>query len=298
MQTTITDPRVVPGATWRAEQARHESLVDTLTYGHRERAGTGRRHPVEDFLFTYYSHRPSLLRRWHPGAGVVLLGPPFGERLGWRWHDEVTVPQGVGVTVDVPAFLADRGDAVRRILDLLRATSSRPAQLGCFGLHEWAMVHRLGPGQQRHETWPLRLGQAGTDAVVEANPLRCSHFDAFRFFTPAARRLNVLQPTRETQVQLEQPGCLHATMDLYKWAYKLGPAAPSALLLQCFMLAREVRELDMCASPYDLAELGYEPVRIETADGRAEYAAMQRDFTARGQLLRAKLVDVCEHLLT
>ena len=128
--------------------------------------------------------------------------------------------------------------------------------------------------------------------------MRCSHFDAFRFFTPAARRLNVLQPTRETQVQLEQPGCLHATMDLYKWAYKLGPAAPSALLLQCFMLAREVRELDMRASPYDLAALGYEPVRIETADGRAEYAAMQRDFTARGQLLRAKLVDVCEHLLT
>ena len=32
-------------------------------------------------------------------------------------------------------------------------------------------------------------GSAGTDAVVESNPLRCSHFDAFRFFTePAARR--------------------------------------------------------------------------------------------------------------
>ena len=31
---------------------------------------------------------------------------------------------------------------------------------------------------------------------------------------------------REDQVALEQPGCLHATMDLYKWAYKLGPAVP------------------------------------------------------------------------
>jgi len=296
--TTVIKPRVVADATWRAEQARHESLVDALTRGHRERSGTGRRHPVEDFLFTYYSHRPARLRRWHPGAGIVLMGPSVGERLGWRWHVEVSVPQGVGVTLDVASFLADRGDAVRRMLDLLRATASRPAQLGCFGLHEWAMVHRLGPGLQRHESWPLRLGQSGTDAVVEANPLRCSHFDAFRFFTPSARPLNVLQPTRETQVQLEQPGCLHATMDLYKWAYKLGPAVPSSLVLRCFTLAREVRELDMRASPYDLTDLGYDPVPVETADGRAQYAAMQRDFSARGQSVRAELVDVCEHLLT
>ena len=253
---------------------------------------------MEDFLFTYYSHRPARLRRWHPGVGAVLLGPAAGERLRWRWHAEVVVPQGVGVGLDAAAFLADRGDAVRRTLDLLRATASRPAQLGCFGLHEWAMVHRLGPARRRHESWPLRLGQGGTDAVVEVNPLRCSHFDAFRFFTASAQSLNVLQPTRATQVQLEQPGCLHATMDLYKWSYKLSPAAPSSLVLRCFTLAREVRELDMRASPYDLTDLGYDPVRVETADGRAQYAAMQRDFSARGQSLRAELVDVCDHLLT
>ena len=73
---------------------------------------------------------------------------------------------------------------------------------------------------------PLRLGQAGTDAVVEAHPIRCTHFDAFRFFTPPAVGRNRLQPTRETQPELEQPGCLHATMDLYKWAYKLEPGHP------------------------------------------------------------------------
>ena len=284
-------------AQWLMHEQKHHAMVDDLTRAHRLRGASGVRHPVEDFLFTYYSHRPARLRRWHPGAQIGLLGPAAQERLDWRWHTEVVLPHGVGVALDVPAYLADRGQSVERTLSLLRATSERPAQLGCFGLHEWAMVHRLSPGEQRHEDWPLRLGQEGTDAVVEAHPLRCSHFDAFRFFTAAAQPLYVLQPTRESQVRLEQPGCLHATMDLYKWAYKLGPAAPSSLTTRCFALVRDVRELDMRASPYDLRALGYEPVAIETAHGRAEYVARQRQFAARGQALRTELIEVCQHLL-
>ena len=79
-------------------------------------------------------------------------------------------------------------------------------------------------------------------------------------------------------------------MDLYKWAYKLIPAVPSDLVADCFELAREVRELDMRASPYDLTELGYEPVRIETPEGKAEYARRQRGFAERGQALRQELL--------
>lgn len=173
---------------------------------------------------------------------------------------------------------------------LLTATDGRPAQLGCFGLHEWAMVYRLGDDEVRHAGWPLRLGAVGTDAVVEAHQIRCSHYDAFRFYTPPARSLNLLQPSRETQPAMEQPGCLHAGMDLYKWAYKLSPAVPSDLVMDCFDLAREIRELDMRASPYDLSELGYEPVPIETPQGKAEYAAAQRGFAARGQALRERLL--------
>ncbi|MGY4645658.1 hypothetical protein [Cellulomonas sp. URHB0016] len=97
------------------------------------------------------------------------------------------------------------------MVDLLSATSSRPAFTGCFGLHEWAMVYR--EDEHRHAL-PLRLGGAGTDHVVESHRIRCSHFDAFRFFTPSAAPLNALRPTRESQVALEQPGCLHAAMDL------------------------------------------------------------------------------------
>jgi hypothetical protein len=58
-----------------------------------------------------------------------------------------------------------------------------------------------------------------------------------------------------------------------------------------------VRELDMRASPYDLSALGYEPVAIETAHGRAEYVARQRQFAARGQALRTELIEVCQHLV-
>ena len=118
------------------------------------------------------------------------------------------------------------------------------------------MVYRLDPSDVRHAGWPLRLGAAGTDAVVDSHQIACSHFDAHRFFTPEAAPLNALTPTRESQTALEQPGCLHAGMDLYKWAHKLVPAVPSDLVLDCFELARDIRTLDMRAAPYDLRELG------------------------------------------
>lgn len=295
--TTTAPARLLEETTWSARREAHEVRVDELSSGRRARAATGGKHPVDDFLWTYYSYRPARLRRWHPGLDVGLLGAGATGRADWRWHARVATAGGDAVVLDVAAFVRDRGDLVQRTTDLLRATASRPPQLGCFGLHEWAMVHRLSPGQARHEDWPLRLSQQQTDDVVESSTLRCSHVDAFRFFTPSARPLNLLQPTRGSQVDLEQPGCLHATMDLYKWAWKLSPAVPSSLMLRCFVLAREVRELDMRASPYDLRPLGYEPVAVETAQGRAEYVARQRDLTARGQHLRAQLLEVCDALL-
>src|SRR5207248_3119835 len=112
--------------------------------------------------------------------------------------------------------------------------------------------------------WALRLGHRGTDDVVESMQIRCSHHDAFRFFTAAALPRNAVQPRREDQISLEQPGCLHANMDLFKWAYKLDPFVPAELVADCFDLAVRVRELDMRASPYDLSGLGYTPVAIET----------------------------------
>ncbi len=157
------------------------------------------------------------------------------------------------------------------------------------------MVYRTG--EVRHDSWPLRLGSAGTDRVVESHKIACSHYDAFRFFTTPARPLNLLHPTRESQPSLEQGGCLHANMDLYKWSTKLMPFTPSSLLLNCFDLARDIRTLDMRASPYDLAALGYEPVPIETPAGKAAYAAAQRTFADRARPLRHQLIELCEQVI-
>ena len=280
---------VLAGEEWSARTAAHEARIDRWTAPHRERRRRGETHPVLDFLFTYYSESPGRLRRWHPGPDVALTGET--PHAAWRWY--VQDDDGA-VRLDVAAFVADRGDTVRFVRRLLAATSARPAFSGCFGLHEWAMVYR--DRETRHPV-PLRLGQQGTDAVVEAHPIRCTHFDAFRFFTPDAVGLNRLLPTRENQPQLEQPGCLHAGMDLYKWAYKLSPATPGELVADCFELAVEIRELDMRASPYDLRAHGYEPVAIETPEGKATYVAAQRGFAERGAVLRARLIELCDALV-
>jgi hypothetical protein len=160
------------------------------------------------------------------------------------------------------------------------------------------MVYRLAEDETRHADWPLRLGPAGTDEVVEGHRVACSHFDAYRFFTPPARPLNTLAPGRDDRPAFEQPGCLHAGMDLYKHAFRLSPMVSSDLVADCFELAWDIRTLDMRAAPYDLADLGFEPVRIETAEGKAAYVEAQRRFSERGAPLRARLVEECERLLS
>jgi hypothetical protein len=295
-------PPVLPEPEWTARNRAHEERIDPWIGPHRERRRQGRSSPVLDFLFTYYSHPPGRLRRWHPGLTGVLTGSSAAERLDWPAYAEVDGLDAAGrpargVGLDVAAFLARRGNLVAQVADLLAATAGRPGQFGCFGLHVWAMVYRPDDGEVRHDAVPLRLGLAGTADVVEASRVQCSHADAYRFFTRRARPVNTLRPTRATQRDLEQPGCLHATMDLYKWAYKLSPAVPGELVADCFELAVAVRELDMRASPYDLREYGYQPVRIETADGRAAYAAAQRGFARQGAELRGRLLEVCAGLL-
>lgn len=286
-------PGRLPFPDW-AERARaHAARADRLTAAHRARSSRGEPHVVEDFLFTYYNTRPSLLRRWHPGVGVRLEPSEEGQppHAAWRWYS--THCDGT-VSLDSRAFLADRADSVRFVQRLLTATASRPAATGCFGLHEWAMVYRRDA--HRHGL-PLRLGQAGTDAVVESHQIRCTHYDAFRFFTPAAVPLNRLQPTSEGRTALEQPGCVHVSMDCHKWALKLGPAVPGELALDCFELARDARLLDMQASPYDLSSYGEPAVAIETPEGKAKYVARQRALSDRAASLRSRLIEVCDHLL-
>ncbi|ORL42025.1 3-methyladenine DNA glycosylase [Prescottella equi] len=283
---------VLPEEVWTARRDRHREVVADLVGPHLQRKAAGVKHPVHDFLFTYYSVKPNQLRRWHPGYGTALAGPSARDYLIYAGYE--TADNLVALSPDV---LARRRETVEFVAELLSATAARRPQLSCFGLHEWAMVYRGGEEAVRHAQVPLRLGHAGTDEVVESMQLRCTHFDAFRFFTPDAVPRNEIPLSRDAQVAREQPGCLHAGMDLYKWASKLGPLIESELVLDCFRLATDSRELDMKASPYDLTEYGYEPVRIETPQGRADYVREQVALSERAAQLRSHLLERCRTLL-
>ena len=275
---------------WALREQRYLDRVDAFLAPHERRMRAGEPHPVWDFLFTYYSLKPRQLRRWHPGFGRALTGPGarrFTDRAGYsRTGDAVTVTD---------AYLAGRRDTVAFVADLLTATAARPARLNCFGLHEWAMVYRAP--EVRHARVPLRLSASDTDAVVESMPLRCTHFDAYRFFTEAAAPRNGEALSRHAQSATEQPGCVHANMDLYKWSYKLGPLLESNLLMDCLDLAADARVLDMRASPYDLSDFGIEPIAIEDPMGRAEYVRRQQDIANLAVPLRESLLSECLALL-
>lgn len=288
----------LPEEQWLSLAAAHQARAKRFGEPFTERRMQRQKHPVEDFLFTYYTQKPGQLYRWHPGPGVVLCGSGASERSGWKFYREVVdgTTGERGFTVDLEAFAEARTEAIRFANTILAGTATRAANFACFGLHEWAMAYKSADNGRRHEYLPLRLGPAGTDAVVEEHKIRCTHFDAFRFYTPEAAPLNELQPTRETQRDLEQPGCLHANMDLYKWAYKLTPAVPSELVMDCFELAWDIRTMDMQASPYDLADWGHRPIAIETPAGKAEYVRRQKDFADRARVLRGRLLAVAQSL--
>lgn len=280
--------KVLSREEWQARAASHAARVDAYVGPHLARRGARVKHPVHDFLFTYYAQRPAQLRRWHPGFGVALAEAPAYASLKGYAGDPVAVTE---------EYAAAQGPLVEQLHRLLTATAGRAPSFGCFGMHEWAMVYRLTPEQVRHADWPLRLGTEGTDRVVESHRIACSHFDAYRFFTSAAAPLNTLRPGADDRAEFEQPGCLHATMDLYKHAFRLTPLVSSDLVADCFELAWDVRTMDMRAAPYDLVDLGLEPIEVETAEGKQEYAAAQRAFAERAAPLRARLIEECERLL-
>jgi hypothetical protein len=279
-----TEP--LPASEWLRRAAQHRARAERWTIPARDRRAANRPHPVDDFLFTYYRFSYAKIEEWHPGAGVLLESV---EPLPGPWTKPPYRRVDGRIFAD-PQLLSDKERArVRWTRELLVATRDRPPVFSCHGLHEWAMVYR-GADVRHASTAPLRLPQAEIDALIESRPLRCTHFDAFRFFHPDAQPMNRLQPTLEERPAFEQPGCVHANMDLYKWAHKAMPWPGSDLLLDCFELAVELRALDMRASPYDLQDFGVEPIAIETAEGRREYEQEQARLAAKAAPLRERLI--------
>lgn len=247
--------------------------------------------PVYDFLFEYYPFRPSHLKRWSPGISVTLEGATANE-LDWAEH---FTPSGSGVVIDPLSFPERRRPFLEWALKYLTGIAARPPQFSCFGLHEWAMVYRSDA--PRHTSVPLRLPAEEINAIVERSDLRCTHFDAFRFFTPDAVPLNKNRLTREATTDFDQRACIHVTMDLYRFAHKIAPWCSSELIADTFLLAADARRIDMRASPYDLKDQGFEPILIETTEGREAYIQEQRRLAELAVPLRSRLIEFYEQLV-
>ena len=278
---------------WQERATAHSARAQRHTLPARHRRERGLPHPTADFLFEYYPFAFSLLETWQPGVGVVLEweppaeGPALPPGFSPRWYE----CRAGRLWADPARLSAKETQRLEWLAELLAATRDRSPNFACHGLHEWAMVYR-GTAIRHEKTLPLRLPQREIDALVESRPVGCSHYDAFRFFAPDARPRNALKPTLESRISLEQPACLHANMDLYKWAAKAMPWTGSGLLLDCFELAVDLRDLDMRASPYDLSAWGRTAVPVETPEGRRQYEAEQKSLAARAQPLRQRLLDV------
>lgn len=277
---------------WQRERDTHRSRLTPWTADRIERSGVATKHPVYDFLFTYYSFRPAHLLRWSPGADVLLCDIDPSE-LDWP-QDSVDTKDGYYIPSH--SFPTHRRGYLTWALRYLTEISNRPATFHCYGLHEWAMLYR--EQQPRHSQVPLRLSPKDIEQVVESSELRCSHYDAYRFFTPTTIPRNRTTLSRTTTVENDQPGCIHVTMDLYKFAHKIAPWCPSDLMADTFLLAADARAIDMRASPYDLREYGFTPLCIEDASGRNEYISAQRALSDRAAPLRARLIDTYQYLLT
>ena len=279
---------------WQALRTAHREIVLPWVTPRLERRSRHESHPVDDFLFEYYPISANRLLIWHPGSNQRLQAhpddPTYFPENSYRF---VPGTDGeLGVIEIANDWLAKNQSSSLLLRDFLVNTHIRNLRSGCFGLHEWAMV--LGSNEIRHEKWPLRLSQTQIQKTIDEVGLRCTHFDAFRFFTPVAAPLNPLQLTRIDQKDVEQPGCLHANMDLYKHAQRYAPIFGSDLVRQAFQLAKDIRSVDMQVAPYDLADLGVIPIKVETPEGRDIFVSKQIEFASRAQELRQKMISVIE----
>ena len=280
----------IPADQWQQLQADHKQKIGRIVDDYLEARSQQQKDPVMDFLFEYYAFRPSHLKRWSPGLGTVLQD---SKNRDWPL-DEMCTIDGDSF-LDIGYFDKDRISAIKWILEVLEQSANRKPSFGCFGMHEWAMVYKAQ--NVRHSHLSLRMEMDKLAEFVESRPLVCTHFDAFRFFTDEAKPQNKFELNRDNFQEMEQPGCLHTNMDLYKWAFKMYPWISSATIRQAFELAIETRVMDMKASPYDLRHRGLEPIKIETDEGRRQYVEQQREIFKKSQPIRQQLIKEYQHLL-
>ena len=310
---SLTTPSLLQGRTvmsspsWLPAAEEHAKTLTDLLYPLVEGEPDGgtlksrmhavKRHPIFNFLHYYYRYSAADLSRYSPG---VLSAEPLlfesDDQLELL-HPRFRHVESSTVRYSAPPLAAEGRFGwiqLSKTRDVLKFTSIAKPHIFCFGRHEWAMLYKKH--EKKQTALSLRVPQAVIDEVVESG-ISCTHFDAFRHFAPEAKPFNTAQLTREEQEHHEQPACIHASMDLFKAAYKVYPLTSSDLLQRCLRLGLKARFIDMRASPYEVSNFCGTPIRIETAEGRKEYAELQMELAKDAAPLRKELLDVYTHVL-
>jgi hypothetical protein len=263
--------------TAKGERNRVNSLLNLGDYQDRN-------HPIYNFIFIYFFFNRKILFQYSPGIDVQIEAIHDSQELmSINLAPElqpVSSHQNYLAVSSTEKKIAKK--FLQRTLQIQKSIQSKLPSFWCFGLHEWAMQYhstqQISQKNSSFQSLPLRVTQQQIESLL--NParheiqssvprLRCTHYDAIRFFTPSSVPLNAVSPspTRSTVDQFDQPGCIHVNMDLFKyahtislislllplrWAAKLYPFIPSSLLIDALEIALRAREIDMRASPYDL----------------------------------------------
>jgi hypothetical protein len=288
------------------------------------------KHPVYNFLVEYYGLKgakgPRRLARWSPdpallmvngttAADGILLEGAVEDDFGNTLHLRGANLYNDGVVYSPAAFFG-KGDPSRRE-EAVRAASGycwykaviaqtlqAEPNLHCHGLHEFAMQYQpIGapppPSAKYQGHLPLRVSREVINEAVERRGIQCTHIDALKYFAPAAGPLNRFgaKPPRLEQLQLEQPACVHAQMDLIKMSNRLQPFMAADLIRECLEVALDARRLDVAASPYDAAAYGLLAIPIETPEGRADYRNIQTSLMRQAEPVRRRLLEAYRVLL-
>jgi hypothetical protein len=215
--------------TAKSERLRVNSLLKSGIYQDKN-------HPIYNFIFVYFFFNQKILFQYSPGMNTTIeLDQDYDKLFSLNLAPELQPIEAQSKTLAI-SFSEKKISKkfLQRTLQILKSVQSKLPSFWCFGLHEWAMQYhssQLAPSpstkSSSFQSLPLRVSPEQIESLI--NPpssaiqppiprLRCTHFDAIRFFTPSSLPLNVISPTptRNTVDQFDQPGCIHVNMDLFK----------------------------------------------------------------------------------
>ncbi len=280
-------------------------------------------HPIYNFLHRYYRYSVEYISKYSAGINHLLEDVQPTDLQNEHLHTEFLIPyessdQNHLYTLDQDRIKLQlnqnkgkyRHANIIQNYQTLLTTLRKPPFYGCFGYHEWAMLYsgRSQPRPKPHQPQlPLRVSQEIIDTIVETpGNLKCTHYDAWRFFQKESQAWNIYPSlNRLDQSKIEQPGCIHANMDLFKYAYQLYPFISSELLLKSLEIAIMARKIDVRASPYDCSaylseeegEEGRSPICVETSEGRKEYIEYQERLVEKAIPIRKEICNIYEQII-